>query len=478
MAYPYPPLNIDPLAYEQAPQQQLPEEMAQDYQGMGQQQDQQIQQDQQHPLDQQMTDDEMNEIEMQRQDNGGYPQYKSGGRVKDYHAIAKKLRSFGRHGDTILAHINPEEARLLKKRGGAGTSNPKTGLPEYGFFDEITKPFRRVRKAIRKATPREVKQVAGPIAGAVLGNMFSPGLGGLIGGGLGGAIGPQDRKMGLFGGAAMGQMGLAGLNALGGGATGMGLSGLGSALSNLGGQNYISSLLASNFPQASSMFGPAASLPTFLTPWAAAASNRMGINAVGQAMDASALQGVADIAAATGNQSFLSQLMTPQNMLSMLGLGLSYGNRVSPEKQFKAQADANLYYQDQLDERRKKTLGDIYDKYRVHAPEVILPTYEPVRLSAYARGGKVKDSHNGRYLDGWTKGKDDKVPATIDNHTPALLSDGEYVIPAEIVSALGDWNNKAGARVLDRMVKKIRKHKGIPHTTPKAKNPLSYMMGA
>lgn len=43
----------------------------------------------------------------------------------------KNLASKGRYGDTMLAHINPEEAALLKARGGAGTINPKTGLPEF-----------------------------------------------------------------------------------------------------------------------------------------------------------------------------------------------------------------------------------------------------------------------------------------------------------------------------------------------------------
>ena len=45
----------------------------------------------------------------------------------------KNLASKGRHGDTMLAHINPQEAALLKARGGAGTINPRTGLRE--FFD-------------------------------------------------------------------------------------------------------------------------------------------------------------------------------------------------------------------------------------------------------------------------------------------------------------------------------------------------------
>ena len=44
-----------------------------------------------------------------------------------YHDIAGK----GQDGDTMLAHINPEEALLLKAYGGSGTINPYTGLPEY-----------------------------------------------------------------------------------------------------------------------------------------------------------------------------------------------------------------------------------------------------------------------------------------------------------------------------------------------------------
>ena len=43
---------------------------------------------------------------------------------------AEKLQQYGRNGDTMLAHITPEEAELLKSVGGSGTINPKTGLPE------------------------------------------------------------------------------------------------------------------------------------------------------------------------------------------------------------------------------------------------------------------------------------------------------------------------------------------------------------
>lgn len=43
----------------------------------------------------------------------------------------KNLASKGRYGDTMLAHINPQEAALLKSMGGAGSINPNTGLPEF-----------------------------------------------------------------------------------------------------------------------------------------------------------------------------------------------------------------------------------------------------------------------------------------------------------------------------------------------------------
>jgi hypothetical protein len=49
----------------------------------------------------------------------------------DLPGLAQLLESKGRKGDTMLAHITPQEAALLKSRGGAGTMNPDTGLPEF-----------------------------------------------------------------------------------------------------------------------------------------------------------------------------------------------------------------------------------------------------------------------------------------------------------------------------------------------------------
>lgn len=50
-------------------------------------------------------------------------------------AAAKHLQSMGTGGDTILAHINPEEAAMLKAGGGSGKPNPKTGLLSFGGYE-------------------------------------------------------------------------------------------------------------------------------------------------------------------------------------------------------------------------------------------------------------------------------------------------------------------------------------------------------
>ena len=74
-------------------------------------------------------------------------------------------------------------------------------------------------------------------------------------------------------------------------------------------------------------------------------------------------------------------------------------------------------------------------------------------LMGLAKGG----STNPRYLQGKTDGMADKIPAQIDGHQPAALAHGEFVVPADVVSHLGNGNSDAGADVLYKMMDKIRK---------------------
>jgi len=53
----------------------------------------------------------------------------------DLRKIARLLQDKGRNGDTILAHINPREAALLREQGGSGEINPETGLMEFADED-------------------------------------------------------------------------------------------------------------------------------------------------------------------------------------------------------------------------------------------------------------------------------------------------------------------------------------------------------
>jgi hypothetical protein len=81
---------------------------------------------------------------------------------------AQLVASRGRYGDTMLAHITPAEARLLRSRGGSGTINPETGLPEFfkKFFKKVAKVsgLAKVVKEVHKAVKPLVKKVlASPI---------------------------------------------------------------------------------------------------------------------------------------------------------------------------------------------------------------------------------------------------------------------------------------------------------------------------
>jgi hypothetical protein len=76
-------------------------------------------------------------------------------------------------------------------------------------------------------------------------------------------------------------------------------------------------------------------------------------------------------------------------------------------------------------------------------------------LMGYAKGG-VPTKPQGTYLSGDTDGMADQIKATIDGKQPARLAHGEFVIPADVVSHLGNGNSDAGAKQLYKMMDRIR----------------------
>lgn len=89
------------------------------------------------------------------------------------------------------------------------------------------------------------------------------------------------------------------------------------------------------------------------------------------------------------------------------------------------------------------------------------------------------DTASGLTQAGYASGGHTRGPGDgTSDDIPAMLSDGEFVIPADVVSHLGNGSNDAGAKALDGMLTAVRKHKATGEKfPPKAKPPLSYIKG-
>jgi hypothetical protein len=173
---------------------------------------------------------------------GSEPMGFADGGIVSLKPIAKELQRYGRNGDTILAHITPAEARMLKRRGGSGTRNPVTGLPEF-FIKKIAKSVGNAFKSVGKAVVGAVKGVAkgvtkfvkspvgkiatavalayfmGPAAASMLGVTSTAGVAAVSGviGGFGSSIlGGDNLKTALRNGAIGGVVAGAGAGIMGG----------------------------------------------------------------------------------------------------------------------------------------------------------------------------------------------------------------------------------------------------------------------
>jgi hypothetical protein len=76
----------------------------------------------------------------------------------------------------------------------------------------------------------------------------------------------------------------------------------------------------------------------------------------------------------------------------------------------------------------------------------------------FAAGGQLGAySDGGRMLKGPGDGMSDSIPASIGSKRPARLADGEFVIPADVVSGLGNGSTDAGAKQLYSMMDRVRR---------------------
>jgi len=103
---------------------------------------------------------------------------------------------------------------------------------------------------------------------------------------------------------------------------------------------------------------------------------------------------------------------------------------------------------------------------------------EPMYPSNMARGG-ITDlgsySDGGRMLRGPGDGMSDSIPASISGKRPARLADGEFVVPADVVSHLGNGSTDAGAKQLYAMMNKVRKARTGRKAQGREINPRQYV---
>jgi len=112
--------------------------------------------------------------------------------------------------------------------------------------------------------------------------------------------------------------------------------------------------------------------------------------------------------------------------------------------------------------------GGLYPQGMIDKNQYALPTQRPTSMEVldagaqrtFARGG-IADlggySDGGRMLKGPGDGMSDSIPGVIANKQPARLADGEFVVPADVVSHLGNGSTDAGAKRLYAMMDKVRK---------------------
>ena len=228
-------------------------------------------------------------------------------------ANVRSLASQGRLGDTMLAHISPEEAAMLKARGGAGTINPQTGLPQFFSLKKVLGAVLPIAVAIiaPQLAPAIGSALLGPgvsaaaaaaAGGAVIGGVsaglsggnvlqgaalggLGGGLGGMVGGGVNSALGLQLGQTGqsILGGALVG----GGLGAITGQGAGKGalMGGLGAGLGQFGqgmqspmlsaGTRAAGNMLTAGYrPQEALVGGALAGVATSILPQGGMASNK------------------------------------------------------------------------------------------------------------------------------------------------------------------------------------------------------------
>jgi len=476
--------------------------------------------------------------------------YSQGGQPHGLKSLAQELPKYGRYGDSIVAHINPQEAAMLKAMGGSGTINPVTGLPEY-FLKGITQPFVDTWKAITNIPGiKQVSDAVTPVMQTIAPYLqyvapFIPGVGplmaagiGALGAGFGKGQGGFNFKRALMGGMTAYGLGnlYAGLQAaapLGADATASQVAaGLGEGASSAAGsQADLLAQQAAGFGDAglqniassgSYAYSPSAADIDVFSGLAGTASPPS--QAAPLVFDKSLATSVPQSLQMPNLSSMPSRFATEMGnagsgLQNLVGLGegtMSEAAKAVGTKFGTGSAGAmftGMSGTAALDEEQKyldqqKAAGNIADtEYqegiaRIQAARKRAEEAVMANPYQFARGGQVDDELGGdysamgmdqgnlqkglfgrgyaeggtpRFLSGGGDGMSDSIRATINDRQPARLADGEFVIPADVVSGIGNGSSKAGAKRLYGMMDRVRKERTGTTKQAKAINPAKFM---
>jgi hypothetical protein len=316
---------------------------------------------------------------------------------------AQGLAALGRFGDSTLVHMQPQEVAglqaLAMSQGGSLTTNPDTGLPEAFSIGDF------------------LSSLAPTAAGAIGGAIGGPWGAVLAGAATGAALNRDNPVMG----------------AVTGGIGGWGGGNIGSGLKAAAAEPAKAAAAQAAAPAGVSGVG---SLGTPLAPTAQEAVNIASTTAAGPSGIAALGEGAKNLGTQTGRDAFINSFGSTGKAAFGVGapLGMAALSGIEPPK---------MPGEEEYDPRAQLNLN--FD----------------TGLRLFDRGGAVFEDGDGYakggYLDGPGDGMSDSIRATIEGKQPARLADGEFVIPADVVSHLGNGSTKAGAQRLYKMLAKVRK---------------------
>lgn len=409
---------------------------------------------------------------------------------------AQHLSSQGRGPDSTLVHMSPGEVSSLQQiamaHGGSLTINPETGLAEAGFLSSI---LPMIAGAALTATG-----VGAPIAALMVGGGMTAATGSLKKGimaGLG-AYGGAGLGSGLMAAGSSAAMpaaaGTSALDVLGQPMTsaaqtasqgfGANVSQMGQGISNMasdagarsafmnnaggfglsGTKGVLASGAAAAAPMLSEMQQAQAQAPA-IKPTTPTTPLQFNPGRIGPT-PAPDVPEYGNLGQDFGRQqAYFNPSFTPANAVApvtQMPTMMAGGGPVEQMSSANAVGASMGYPMANIQK-------DVYtDPFQQPRSQGVISSPQNTGVDAftgaprYAAGGvsHLGDySDGGRLLRGPGDGVSDSIPAMIGRKQPARLADGEFVIPARIVSEIGNGSTEAGARKLYAMMDRIQKNR-------------------